>query len=74
MHDAMALENRGIPTLVVCTAPFLDSALIHARTFGRTGFQPASFPHPLGALDREGVRERAAAVQDQIVKALTSGQ
>ncbi len=72
MHDAMALENRGVPTLVVCTAPFLDSALIHARTFGRTGFQPISIPHPLGALGREGVTERAASVRDQIVKALTS--
>ncbi|HJN85746.1 MAG: hypothetical protein QF714_00380 [Dehalococcoidia bacterium] len=74
MHDAMALENRGIPTLVVCTAPFMDSALIHARTFGRTGFQPISIPHPLGALNRDGVKERAAAVQDQVVKTLTSGQ
>ena len=27
----MSLENRGIPTVVVCTAPFLDSALIHAK-------------------------------------------
>ena len=72
MHDAMALENRGIPTLVVCTAPFLDSARIHARTFGRTGFQPITIPHPLGALDRDGVTGRAAIVRDQIVKALTS--
>ncbi|MDP6549700.1 MAG: hypothetical protein QF659_06485 [Dehalococcoidia bacterium] len=74
MHDAMALENRGIPTLVVCTAPFMDSALIHARTFGRSGFQPVSIPHPLGALDREGVKGRAATVQGQVIKALTSGQ
>jgi len=70
----MALENRGIPTLVVCTAPFLDSALIHARTFGRSGFQPISIPHPLGALDREGVKARSATIQDQVIKALTSGQ
>tara|TARA_B100000315_G_scaffold193915_1_gene184470 strand:- start:1531 stop:1755 length:225 start_codon:yes stop_codon:yes gene_type:complete len=71
MHDAMALENRGIPTLVVCTSPFIDSALIHARIFGRNGFQPISIPHPLGALDQGGVKERAAGIRDQIVKALT---
>ncbi len=68
----MALENRGIPTVVVCTGPFEDSALLHARTFGRPRFQPVIISHPLGSLEPEMVRERAAAIQDQIVAALTA--
>ena len=70
MHDAMALENLGIPTVVVCTEPFLDSALLHARTFGRPNFQPVPIPHPLGGLKRERVRERAGAIEDTIVASL----
>jgi len=68
----MALENRGIPTLVVCTGPFLDSALVHARTFGRPGFQPVVIPHPLAGLGPSLVRERAASIQEVIAAALTT--
>ncbi len=67
----MSLENRGIPTLVVCTAPFLDSALLQARTFGRANFQPVTLPHPLGGLDSAGVSERAGVAEQQIISALT---
>ena len=68
----MSLENRGIPTVVVCTAPFLDSALLHARTLGRVNFQPIIIPHPLGGLDPEQVRQRATEVEDQVITALCS--
>ena len=67
----MALENRGVPTVVVCTSPFLDSAHIHAQMLGRRGFQPLAIPHPLGGLGQEQVRDRATAIEDEIVAALT---
>ncbi len=70
MHDAMALENRGVPTVVVCTGPFLDSANLHARILGRPGFKPVVVPHPLGGLGPEQVAQRAAAAGEQIVAAL----
>ena len=66
----MSLENRGIPTVVICTAPFIDSALIQSRSFGRPGFQPVSIPHPLGGLDLNGVRERASAAEEMVIAAL----
>ena len=71
MHDAMTLEGRGIPTVVICTNPFLNSARIHARTFGRTGFRPVGIPHPLGGLKPEAVKERADSILDEIITALT---
>lgn len=70
----MTLENRGIPTVVICTGPFMDSAHLHARTFGRPGFQPVKIPHPLGGLDGSGVMERARVAEEQIITALTSGE
>jgi len=74
VHDAMALENRGIPTIVICTEPFLNSAYRHASVFGRKGFQPLGIPHPLGGITPELVSERAAELQQQIIKALTTGE
>jgi len=71
VHDAMSLENRGIPTVVICTGPFLDSANLHARIYGRPGFQPVVIPHPLGGIETERVNEKAAAAAEQIIAALT---
>ena len=68
----MALENLGIPTVVICTQPFLDSALIHAKTFGRSGFEPIIIPHPLGGLAPDGVAQRAASIEEDIIAALTA--
>ena len=69
----MTLENLGIPTVVICTGPFMDSAFIQSRAFGNGGFQPVAIPHPLGGLSPEDVKQRAASIHDQIVAALTSG-
>ena len=70
----MALENRGIPTIVICTDPFLDSAHRHASVFGRKGFQPLGIPHPLGGITPEAVSSRAEELHQQIVDALTTGE
>ena len=67
----MSLENRGIPTVVICTGPFLDSANIHARIYGRSGFQPVVITHPLGGIEAERVNEKAAAAVEQIIAAWT---
>lgn len=70
----MTLENRGVPTVVICTQPFLNSAHVHARTFGRGGFQPVGIPHPLGGLNAQRVLERAESIVDEVVAALTNGE
>lgn len=68
----MSLENRGIPTVVICTEPFVNSATIHSHMLGRPDFQPVHIPHPLGGLDTEQITARAATLQDQIVAVLTA--
>lgn len=67
----MSLENRGVPAVVICTKPFVNSALIHARTFGAPEFEPVAVPHPLGGIAHETVRERALAIQEQVIAVLT---
>ena len=72
MHDAMELEIRGIPAVVICTDPFLNSAEVHARTFGRIDFKPVGIPHPLGGITADAVKDRAELLIEGIVEALTS--
>ena len=67
----MSLENRGIPTVVICTEPFMNSATIHSQMFGRANFKPVHIPHPLGGLDTEQIMLRAATLKDQIVAVIT---
>ena len=68
----MALENRDIPTVIICTDPFLDSAFRHARTFGRKDFHPLGIPHPLGGLDAGQVLGRSKELRQQVIDTLTS--
>ena len=68
----MTLENRGIPTVVLCTDPFLNSAFRHANTFGRKDFWPLGFPHPLGGLKPEQVAVRASELEQAVIDVLTT--
>ena len=67
----MALENRGVPTVVICTDPFLDSALRHASTFGSKDFHPLGIAHPLGGLAPDQVSIRAAELKQRVIETLT---
>ena len=68
----MTLENLGIPTVVLCTDPFLNSAFRQARTFGRPDFRPLGFPHPLGGLTPEQVAARAGELEQAVIDTLTT--
>ncbi len=68
----MTLENLGIPTVVLCTDPFLNSAFLQARTFGRPDFRPLGFPHPLGGLTPEQVAVRAGELEQAVIDTLTT--
>ncbi len=67
----MTLENLGVPTVVLCTDPFLNSAFRHANTFGRRDFRPLGFPHPLGGLSPEQVAVRAYELELAVIETLT---
>ena len=68
----MTLENRGVPTVVLCTDPFLNSAFRHANTFGRKDFRPLGFPHPLGGLTPDQVAVRASELEQAVIETLTT--
>ena len=71
VHDAVRLEQHGIPTAVVGTEPFLDEALEQARLLGMPDYRIVTIPHPVQLLTTEELLARADAVLGTIVSRLT---
>jgi hypothetical protein len=71
MHDVVALEERGIPTVLLCTAPFMNSARDHAEAFGNPDYQAVQVRHPLASLTPEQARARADEALAGVIAILT---
>jgi hypothetical protein len=54
------LRKRGLVTAVICSEPFLKLGKNQSRVFGVPDLPLLLIPHPLGGLDLEGVKARAA--------------
>ncbi|MBN9747869.1 hypothetical protein DMP23_43450 [Amycolatopsis sp. A1MSW2902] len=68
--DGINLEQAGIPTAVLITAPFRATTTAIAALNGAPWFEPVFVPHPVTSLDRAGLRERAEEAFDAVVAAL----
>ena len=66
MHDAIALEKRGIPTALVCSEPFIPTAKTMAKIQGIPDYPFAVVPHPVGSLPLEDIKERAKRALPQV--------
>tara|TARA_B100000809_G_scaffold67986_1_gene65145 strand:+ start:9104 stop:9325 length:222 start_codon:yes stop_codon:yes gene_type:complete len=73
VHDGIQFEKRGLPAAVICTEPFVSSAVAMSKMGGIPEFPFAVVPHPLGSLDENSLRERAKEVAGDIVKILLDG-
>jgi len=71
MHDVLAFEDRGIPTVLLCTQPFMNSARDHAEAFGSPDYQAVCVSHPLASLKPDEARARADEAFEQVVEVLT---
>ena len=72
MQDAVALERKGIPSVVLVTKPFNSQAKAMANLLGLPGYEYAVIGHPMGSLTDEQVLERSKEAIDQVEKQLTS--
>ena len=66
MHDAVALEQRGVPTAVVVTSDFVVEARTQVDALGMVDLQPAVIDHPLSTLSDEDIERRADQAFDQV--------
>lgn len=71
-HDAIGLEARGTPTVVLVTEPLLSVAEMMAEVGGIPDYPFVVLPHPLGSLSCEELRERAEKAIPEIIDALTA--
>lgn len=74
MHDVVELEDRGLPAVALHTHTFMNSAVTHARAYGRPDLRSISVPAPIANAGRDAVRQKAEGVVDAIVAALTQGE
>ena len=71
MHDVVELEDRGVPAVALHTHTFMNSAVTHARAYGRPDLHSLSVPAPIANAGRDAVRQKAEGVIDAIVAVLT---
>ncbi len=74
MHDAIELEQRGIPTAVICTAEFATPARTMARVLGIPDYPVVLVPHPLGSLTPARVAERGREAAESVARVLLEGR
>ena len=69
MHDIVDLETRGIPSVFVATAEFVDGAERQAKALG---FDPAAVyvSHPVQDRTDDEMREMAERAFAELVKTL----
>jgi hypothetical protein len=69
--DGVKLEQRGIPTVTVCSSAFSSAARLQAAGRGMADLPIVEIPHPMHTAPRPMVEQRADAVAEDIVDALT---
>ena len=71
MHDGSALEERGVPSVAVCTEVFFAAGKVQARVLGHSDLEPLTVAHPIQSLTSDQIRERAEGAVEEIVERLT---
>ena len=67
MHDAVAGERVGIPSVGVMTTQFVSAAELMARVLGAEGYPFVTIEHPISSatVDDLGARARQAVTESK---------
>ena len=71
LHDAVTLEDKGIPSVLLCTDEFAPLARAESVAKGMNGLPLAVIPHPLADNRPAEVKRKAEAIVDEVVEILT---
>tara|TARA_B100000029_G_scaffold190453_1_gene188325 strand:- start:9467 stop:9688 length:222 start_codon:yes stop_codon:yes gene_type:complete len=72
VHDGISFEKKGVPAAVICTEPFVTSAVAMSKMSGIPDYPFVVVPHPLGSLNQEELRDIALRAADEVEKILLS--
>jgi hypothetical protein len=73
LADGILLERAGVPTVSICTEPFVPAARAMARVYGFPACQFATMPHPLASLDQAQIDARARDLMPDVLRILGAG-
>ena len=68
------LTKRGVIAAVVCSNSFMKLGTAQAKTFGVPDLPLLEIQHPLGGLQMDKVKERAAVALPQLVDVVKEKQ
>jgi hypothetical protein len=68
------LTKRGLLAAVVCSDSFMRLGKAQAKVFGVPDLPLLEIKHPLGGLDMDQVRERAAVAMPQLLRFIQSSR
>jgi hypothetical protein len=72
LHDAIRLENLGIPTVSVATDEFTTAARAQGSALGRPDYDPVYVPHPIQDQTSAEIEQKASDAIDEITRKLVS--
>jgi hypothetical protein len=70
VHDAIALEKHGIPTVTVCTADFLAGGRMQTASLGLPGYPILCVPQQYITHTPEQVRALAEGCVEEVLTRL----
>lgn len=68
MHDAIRLEEAGIPATVIVTTAFVHEAEVQRAALGMDAIPIAVISHPLSTLSPEQIAARAGEALPQVLR------
>ena len=66
MHDSISMEERGVPSILVCTEPFTATVKTIARIRGVPERPFVTVPHPVASLDDAALKRLASTIADRV--------
>jgi hypothetical protein len=72
LHDTVWFEINGIPSVSIASEEFVDAAETQARALGMIDAERVFVAHPIQDATDDEMRQKADAVIDSVIKALTA--
>ena len=72
MHDIVDLETRGVPSVFVASAQFVDAAIAQSQALGFPTAARVFTPHPIQDRTDEEMVAYADAARTEIIAAITA--
>ncbi len=65
LRDAVALEDKGVPTAPIITTEFVNETRMTRVAIGMPDLRPVVIDHPVSSITDEEVRQRVAVIKAQ---------